>query len=479
MDKREKQQILSALPKVDILVAHVERQWSGRSPRGVIADACRRAVDIARRQVLAGKGDAADFDAVATLAIQNLERMERPSLTPVINATGVIVHTNLGRSPLPERVMPALEAVACGYSNLEYNLDAGRRGSRYSHVEEILCELTGAEAALVVNNNAAAVLICLETLARGREVVVSRGELVEIGGSFRIPDVMARSGAILKEVGATNRTHLRDYERAINENTALLMKVHQSNFSVVGFTSAVPMAELSSLAASHGLHVFEDLGSGTLVDFSRYGLSHEPTVQESLAAGADLVSFSGDKLLGGPQAGIIVGKREIVDRIKTNPLNRAMRIDKLTLVALEQILRLYRDPKSVVDEIPVLSMMTSPFEAEKRRARRLAARLRKLLPPGVNVTVCRTVARAGGGALPLLEIESAGVAVAPDAASPAPGFSAAKAEEMLRAGVPPLIVRVEHDCLILDVRTMRDREFAVAANAVASALAEISGQERV
>ena len=479
MDKREKQQILSALPKVDILVAHVERQWSGRSPRGVIADACRRAVDIARRQVLAGKGDAADFDAVATLAIQNLERMERPSLTPVINATGVIVHTNLGRSPLPERVMPALEAVACGYSNLEYNLDAGRRGSRYSHVEEILCELTGAEAALVVNNNAAAVLICLETLARGREVVVSRGELVEIGGSFRIPDVMARSGAILKEVGATNRTHLRDYERAINENTALLMKVHQSNFSVVGFTSAVPMAELSSLAASRGLNVFEDLGSGTLVDFSRYGLGHEPTVQESLAAGADLVSFSGDKLLGGPQAGIIVGKREIVDRIKINPLNRAMRIDKLTLVALEQILRLYRDPKSVVDEIPVLSMMTSPFEAEKRRARRLAARLRKLLPQGVNVTVCRTVARAGGGALPLLEIESAGVAVAPDAESPAPGFSAAKAEEMLRAGDPPLIVRVEHDCLILDVRTMRDREFAVAAGAVASALAEISGQERV
>ncbi len=478
MEKQEKQQKLSALPKVDLLVEHVERLWSGSSPRNVIADACRMAVDHARSQVLAGTGGAADFETVAQVALHYLERKERPSLTPVINATGVIVHTNLGRSPLPERVMPALEAVACGYSNLEYNLEAGRRGSRYSHVEAILCELTGAEAALVVNNNAAAVLICLETLARGREVVVSRGELVEIGGSFRIPDVMARSGAILREVGATNRTHLRDYEKAINENTALLMKVHQSNFSVVGFTSSVPMSELSSLAASRGLHVFEDLGSGTLVDFSRYGLSHEPTVQESLAAGADLVSFSGDKLLGGPQAGMIVGKREMVDRIKTNPLNRAVRIDKLTLVALEQILRLYRDPKSAVGEIPVLSMMTSPFEAEKRRARRLAARLRKLSPPGIDVSVCGTVARAGGGALPLLEIESAGVAVGPDAGNPAPGFSAARLEEMLRGGDPPLIARLERDRLILDVRTMRDSEFAVAAGAVASALAKISGQER-
>ncbi len=463
MDNRQKQQILSRLPKVDALMAAIDVP---EAPHSVKVKACRRAVEEARRQVLAGDMDAGTHEHVLAAACEQVQLLMRASLRPVINATGVIVHTNLGRSLLPDSVMQALHEVACGYSNLEYNLEEGRRGSRYSHVEEILCELTGAESALVVNNNAAAVLITLETLARGREVVVSRGELVEIGGSFRIPDVMARSGAILREVGATNRTHLRDYRAAITENTALLMKVHQSNFSVVGFTSAVAMKELSELAAEHGLYVFEDLGSGTLVDFSRYGLIHEPTVQESLSAGAHVVSFSGDKLLGGPQAGIIVGRREIVDSIKKNPMNRAMRIDKLTLVALEQVLHLYRDPARAVEEIPTLRMMCAPYEVEKRRARRFAARLRKVAPDGIVISVCDTVARAGGGALPLQEIASAGVSIGGE-----PGrFQASALEKRLRAGKPPLIVRVENDSVVLDVRTMRDSEFPVAAECIVKAL---------
>ncbi len=462
MNNEEKQNVLRRLPKVDSLVAMIDADV----PRSVKTEACRQAIAEARAHVLEGDSRAGDHDQVFASAMQLLKRIEQPSLRPVINATGVIVHTNLGRSLLPERIMPALAEVACGYSNLEYNLDAGRRGSRYSHVEEILCNLTGAESALVVNNNAAAVLICLDTLAKGREVVVSRGELVEIGGSFRIPDVMARSGAVLREVGATNRTHLRDYRAAINENTALLMKVHQSNFSVVGFTSAVSMDRLAALAAEHGLYVLEDLGSGTLVDFSRYGLQHEPTVQESLTAGADLVSFSGDKLLGGPQAGIIVGKQEIVERIKKNPMNRAMRIDKLTLVALEQILRIYRDPAAAVREIPTLCMMTAPVEDQKRRARRLAARLRRQCPDSVKFTLCDTVSKAGGGALPLQQIASSGVAVTSETGS----FSAARLEERLRKGEPSVIVRVEHDRVVMDVRTVRDREFPVMAQAMAQAL---------
>ncbi len=467
MNKDKKQHILSKLPKVDILLSEIEQQGTipPDIPRSVRLDACRQAINTARKQILAGNIEAGKYETVLSDALRCIRMLHRPSLRPAINATGVIVHTNLGRSLLPESVMTALTEIACGYSNLEYNMEEGRRGSRYSHVEEILCDLTGAEAALVVNNNAAAVLICLDTLAKGREVVVSRGELVEIGGSFRIPDVMARSGALLKEVGATNRTHLRDYRAAINENTALLMKVHQSNFSVVGFTSAVSMGELSMLAQEHGLYVFEDLGSGTLVDFSQYGLQHEPTVQESLAAGADIVSFSGDKLLGGPQAGIIVGKKKIIDRIKTNPMNRAMRIDKLTLVALEQVLRIYRDPARAIREIPTLNMMTAPKEEQRRRARRLAARLRKACPKDVEIKLCQTISRAGGGALPLQDIPSAGISIR----HPQGKVSVAAVEEQLRKQEPPIVVRVENERIIMDVRTMRDRDFKPAAEAVKSA----------
>jgi L-seryl-tRNA(Ser) seleniumtransferase len=307
---------------------------------------------------MAGGGQApAPSPSQETILAQVLERVAQAmahNLKPVVNATGIVVHTNLGRSLLAPAVLANLVEIASCYSNLEFDLVAGRRGSRYTAVEDVLCEISGAEAAMVVNNNAGAVLLCLETLARGRKVIVSRGELVEIGGAFRIPDVMARSGGILCEVGTTNRTHLRDYAGAIDEQTALLLKVHKSNYSIVGFSAEVSLPELAALGARHGLPVMEDLGSGTFIDFSQYGLAKEPTVQESVAAGADVVTFSGDKLLGGPQAGLIVGRRAIIARIRTNPITRALRIDKMTLAALESTLRLYRDPRRAVAAIPTL-----------------------------------------------------------------------------------------------------------------------------
>jgi L-seryl-tRNA(Ser) seleniumtransferase len=391
----------------------------------------------------------------------------------------VVVHTNLGRSLLPEEALDAMIQVSVRYSNLEYDLVQGRRGSRYSHVEQLLCELTGAEAALVVNNNAAAVLLTLETLAKGREVVVSRGELVEIGGSFRIPDVMARSGAILKEVGATNRTHLRDYAAAIGPETALLMKVHQSNFAVVGFTSSVTVAELKELAMEHGLAVFEDLGSGNLVDLTRYGFMYEPTVQEAVAAGADVVSFSGDKMLGGPQAGIIVGRKEIVDQIKKNPMNRAVRIDKLTLAALESVLRIYRDPMKAVKQIPTLRMLTAGYDEIRARAVRLKRRLARLKLAGLDLGLTDTVSRVGGGALPLQELRSVAVALA-TRDDPA---RISSLEARFREASPPLIVRMENERILMDCRTVQERDMAEIPKVVAWACDQIglgasSGQDR-
>ncbi len=388
-----------------------------------------------------------------------------PSLKPVVNATGVVVHTNLGRSPLPDLVLDTVAQTAKGYCNLEYNLGKGKRGSRCSHVEDLLRELTGAEAALVVNNNAAAVLITLETLARGREVVVSRGELVEIGGSFRIPDVMARSGAILREIGATNRTHLKDYARAIGEQTALLMKVHQSNFQIVGFTKSVSVSDLASLGAEHNIPVFEDLGSGNLIDFTRYGMLHEPTVQEALKAGADIVSFSGDKLLGGPQAGIILGKRKFIDRIKANPLNRAVRIDKLTLAALEQVLRLYREPEKALTQLPVLKMLTTPYDELREKAESLRHQLDELNLEGASLDTMDTISRVGGGALPLQELRSRAVCVR----TLVPGISISKVEAGLRECSPPVITRMEDNTILMDIRTIQAGEEDIIVKAFSRA----------
>ncbi len=434
------------------------------TPHGLKLKAARETIAELRAAVLSGElTDTALLERgrVSALLSSRLAALNQPSLRPVVNATGIVVHTNLGRSLLPECIFPALLEVAGRYSNLEYNLEMGRRGSRYAHVEDLLCELTGAEAALVVNNNAAAVLITLETLAKGKEVVVSRGELVEIGGSFRIPDVMARSGAVIREVGTTNKTHLEDYEAAIGPDTALLLKVHQSNFSIVGFTKSVPVSNLADLGGRRGLPVFNDLGSGVLVDLSRYGLMHEPTVQEALASGSSVVSFSGDKLLGGPQAGIIVGKKEIIDRIKKNPLNRAVRIDKLTLMALEGVLRLYRDPEKAVKTIPTLNLLTQGLDDIRPRAKRLLARLKALKLDCLDLGFKETLSKAGGGALPLEEVKSVAVTVTPKKGS----ISTAAIEEALRRNRPPVIVRVEDDAILMDVRTILPGDIPVIAAA--------------
>ncbi|MCK5404226.1 MAG: L-seryl-tRNA(Sec) selenium transferase, partial [Desulfobulbaceae bacterium] len=360
---KNRQGLLRAIPKVDEFLGWIERH--DHIPSLVVKNAVRKVLDDIRCAILAGdriSNDDLSKDSLLLTYHQCVKQKMGPNFRRLINATGVVVHTNLGRSVLPESAMEAILQVGSRYSNLEFDLATGKRGSRYSLVEDLLCELTGAEAALVVNNNAAAVLLALETLAAGREVIVSRGQLVEIGGSFRIPDVMAKSGAGLVEVGATNRTHLKDYEAAITDQTALLLKVHTSNFKVIGFTSEVPLSELVELGAKYGLPVMEDLGSGSFMDLSRFGLVKEPTVGEVVKAGVDIVTFSGDKLLGGPQAGLILGKREIIDRVKKNPMNRALRIDKFTLAGLESVLRLYFDDETALRSVPTLAMLAEPVD---------------------------------------------------------------------------------------------------------------------
>ena len=388
------------------------------------------------------------------------------NLKHVINATGVVVHTNLGRSLLPESVARHVAEITSRYSNLEFDLEKGARGSRYTCVEDILCEISGAEAAMVVNNNAGAVFLSLETLARGKEVVVSRGELVEIGGSFRIPDVMARSGARLVEVGTTNRTHLADYEGAIRDDTALLLKVHTSNYAIVGFTSSVPLKDMVALGAKYHLPVMKDLGSGNFVDFSKYGLIKEPTVQETVAAGADVITFSGDKMLGGPQAGIIVGKEDAVDRIKKNPINRALRIDKMTLAALEATLHLYRDEAEAVSAIPTLCMLTMPAKVIAAKARRLRDRLKRLGNNRLKVLLINSSSRVGGGSLPLQELPTKCVGIKID------GLSANRIERMMRQATPPVIGRIEDELVVMDMRTVQDEEIAVIAATFEKILAE-------
>ena len=467
--------LLRKLPKVDEVV----QSLSGEAPRNLKIAACRQVLSTLRSYILSNENpDPARIEAgnIMQSVEEKLDELLKPSLVPLVNATGVVVHTNLGRSLLPPEIFESMMETAGRYSNLEYNLAEGVRGSRYSHVEEILCELTGAEAALVVNNNAAAVLITLETLAKGREVIVSRGELVEIGGSFRIPDVMARSGAILREVGATNRTHLRDYSSAICDETALLLKVHQSNFQVVGFTKSVSVRELSELGSDFGIPVYEDLGSGNLIDFSRYGMIHEPTVQESLSAGAGLVSFSGDKLLGGPQAGIIVGQKRFVEKIKKNPINRAVRIDKLTLAALEAVLRIYRDPDRAVRTVPTLRMLTMPFDGIRSGARRLARRLKALKIPGLAVDIVPTVSRVGGGALPLQRLDSMAVGLSAGSVGQCK-LSAAGLEAALRSFSVPVITRIEEDRVLMDVRTLQKKDYAIITDAVRHVCREYPGAD--
>jgi L-seryl-tRNA(Ser) seleniumtransferase len=427
---------LRDLPSVDELL-----QGLGE-PHGLAVAAARAVLERARQTIRAG-GDPGDLGAEVQA---ELRAARRPSLRRALNATGVVIHTNLGRAPLPEAALERVREVGGSYSNLEYDLAAGKRGSRQVHATEILRRLTGAEAALVVNNNAAAVMLSLAALAGGREVLVSRGELIEIGDGFRIPDVLAQSGARLVEVGTTNRTRAADYAHAAGAETALLLRVHQSNFRVVGFTEQPTLAELAQVARERGLPLVDDLGSGAFAQFE-----DEPSPRDSLAAGADLVCFSGDKLLGGPQAGIVVGRADLVEQLRRHPLQRALRADKLTLAALEGTLALYLDPERAAREIPVLRMLREPAEAVRARAERLAALL--------GGEVEETVGRVGGGALPLAELPSFACAVEESLAGP------------LRAVDPPVIGVVRDGRLLLDCRTLADAELDEVAAAVHAARA--------
>jgi L-seryl-tRNA(Ser) seleniumtransferase len=463
------QELLQSLPKIDDCLKWLQGMTD--VPLLLIKGAVREVVAEHRAMILSGrkmkKTDLAR-NTMVPLFMKRLAMKQGPNLKPVINATGVVIHTNLGRSLLPLAALEVLGQIGTRYSNLEFDLITGKRGSRYSLVEALLCELTGAEAALVVNNNAAAVLLVLDTLAKGKEVVVSRGQLIEIGGSFRIPEVMEKSGAKLVEVGATNRTHLRDYEKALNEQTALLLKVHTSNFRVIGFTSEVPLEELVKLAGRFALPVMEDLGSGSLIDLSQYGFSKEPTVREVLGAGVDVVTFSGDKLLGGPQAGLILGKKDIIERIKKNPLNRALRIDKFTLAALEVVLRFYFDEEKAVSQIPTLRMLTADHRIVAKRAQRLLRRIKKKLDATCHLSLRQTESRVGGGALPEEPLASWAVALQPCT------LSVSKVEERLRLAAVPVLGRIEEDSFLLDMRTVLDAEIGPLAEILLQVLGEQS-----
>jgi L-seryl-tRNA(Ser) seleniumtransferase len=466
MPPNEKKELFEKIPGVDrLLNSPVLVELAPRYPRALLLKAIHEVLEDIRQGILRASHD---FEDSSTLNVETVSRrvrerlvlLDRSSLRPVINATGVVIHTNLGRSLLAEKVLRKFEPLAGGYSNLEFDLGRGERGSRYTHVEGILKELTAAEAAMVVNNNAAAVLLTLDTLAKGREVIVSRGQLVEIGGSFRVPDVMKRSGAKMVEVGTTNKTHPRDYEEAIGPDTALLLKVHQSNFQIVGFTEEVDTTTLINLGHKHGVPVMEDLGSGCFIDFSRFGLLKEPTVQEVVSQGVDVVTFSGDKMLGGPQAGIILGKRALIDDIKKNQLTRALRIDKLTLLALEETLRIYRDEETALREIPTLRMILAPIKSLRAKARRLLRLIGTIDRQNFVVDLAEGDSKVGGGALPLIAMHTCLLALSPGK------LSAHAMEERLRAFDPPIIARVERDRVLLDVRTIQEEELRTVAQAI-------------
>ncbi len=451
------QSLLRALPAVDRLLREpLLDDLLKRLPRRVVLQAAQETIS-SYRQTITGYADSDSIPGDIDLSPEQLaievaalaEKNAGSNLKSLINATGIIIHTNLGRAPLPGAAVKALNSIAANYNNLEFSLQSGNRGSRHDHLEALICELSGAEAAAVFNNNAAAIFLTLNEVASGREVVVSRGQLVEIGGSFRIPDIMAASGAVLKEVGTTNKTYLRDYEAAVNEDTAAFLKVHSSNYQMVGFTAEVSTGELAGLAHQLGLPLIEDLGSGVFIDLEKYNLPFEPRVQDSVAAGADLVTFSGDKMLGGPQAGIIVGRKELVAAIRTNQLARTLRVDKFTIAALEATLRLYLDEEKAINEIPVWRMLTASLENLKQRANRLAEGLSDVF--GTEpVSVVKSVSRVGGGALPIAELPTYLAAVK----LPLDEMQPTELVERLRHTNPPVILRLQHDTLLFDPRTV-------------------------
>lgn len=462
-------QLLRALPKVDeLLLSETLLERCEGAPYNTVIEAVREIIQSIRAAVLAGELAALPSrEEIESSIAALIARKTTPSLRRVINGTGIVLHTNLGRAKMSEQVAQAVANVAKGYSTLEYDLDKAKRGSRYTHVESLITKLTGAEAAMAVNNNAAAVMLILGTLCRDKEVVISRGELVEIGGSFRVPEIMEQSNSKLIEVGTTNKTHLADYQRAIKpELTSALLKVHTSNFKIVGFTKEVSIAELSELAKEHRIPLIHDIGSGSLISLEKYGILEEPTVMDSLAAGADVVSFSGDKLLGGPQAGIIVGKKQYIDAMKKNPLTRALRIDKLSLAALEATLRAYLDVDRLEQNIPTLGMLAIDQQALRAKACQLAEEI-SAMASGLDIEVVEEQGQVGGGSVPSQMIPSWAVAISSERLSPN------QLEEQLRLSPIPLIGRISKDRYMLDVRTIECSDFAY----IAKTLSSITDQE--
>jgi len=460
----EKQKLLQKLPSVDeILKSPDGVRWCKTYPRRYALKAIREIIDIRRKEILEVSSSDITMEGMSRDIEAKIQRLSAFSLQPLINATGIVIHTNLGRSILSEKILENVKRVSESYSNLEYNIKEGKRGKRYAHITGILREITGAESALIVNNNAAAVLLCLSALAKGKEVIVSRGELVEIGGSFRLPDVMASSGAVLREIGATNKTHFDDYKNAINENTALILKVHQSNYRITGFTEEVSVTGLKALSGKYHIPFMYDLGSGCMIDLKPYGIYSEPTVQEIVSAGVDVVTFSGDKLLGGPQGGVILGRKEYIEKIQKNPLTRAVRIDKLTLAAFEATLMEYLDVDKAVENIPALKMLLQKPEKIKERAKKIALHLRKQIK-NAKVDIVEDMSKAGGGSLPEIDFPTYAVAIKPE------NISVNELEERLRKGAHVIIARIKDDALLLDARTVRDEDIGLLVNGVHAAI---------
>lgn len=461
---KKKKDERSSLPSVDEILKGPEgAAWLASFPRSVVLQAVREAIAGMRQKLKDGARPNTSSAVLFSTIEGRIHKLSSYSLQPVINATGIVLHTNLGRAVLSERAIENVISVSRGYSNLEYDLEAGKRGKRHVHTARILHQLIGAEDALIVNNNAAAVFLSLNTLAKDREAIVSRGELVEIGGSFRVPDVMAASGAMLREVGTTNKTHLHDYETALCERTGLILKVHQSNYKVIGFTEDVPVSELVRLGKEHDIPVMYDLGSGNLIDLKPYGIHSEPSVQEVLRSGVDLITFSGDKLLGGPQGGVIVGRRDLIEKVRKNPLARAVRVDKMTIAAFEATLMEYLDPALALKRIPVLDMLFQPADVIQARAKKLAARLRKQ-GAAADIAVVRDVSKAGGGSLPDASFDTFAVSVVPSQ------ITVNDLERQLRSAPRPVIARIRENALLLDARTIRDSEIQHLVEIVSDAL---------
>ena len=461
MDKAALAPLLKRIPQVqEVLKCECISSLEESLPHSLLSDCVRSEITALRASILAGENPEFDTESVAQGARSRTLAFMAPSLRRIINATGVVIHTNMGRSVMCPQAIEAVEDVIKGYSTCEYDTNKMQRGSRHNHYERLICAITGAEAAIAVNNNAAAVVLVLSEFATGHEAIVSRGELIELGGSFRIPDIMDQSGATMVEVGTTNKTHPHDYERAITENTSMMLKIHKSNYQVIGFTKNVSLTELRDIShahekeTGHKVLVFEDQGSGSFVDLERYGARKEPTVAQSLAEGADLVSFSGDKMLGGPQCGIVVGRKELIDRLKKNPLARVVRLDKMTLAALEGTLRCYLQGEEAINSIPTVRMLSEDADTVRVRADKLKAMIEERIEPGkADIEVVPEISRAGGGSLPMYDIDTFAVAIKPVAGS------TQECDKFLVQQCPvPIVARIAHDAVIVDPRTLLDEE---------------------